>query len=98
MFVNNSCSIELPLQIDPIEETIENVYNSLHDCATRSRRGTTQEVDNLVLEKKWERIVHCKDDLKLWKAINWRGGYVHDFHNDGAPSDDVGLMVFHQEF
>ncbi len=50
VFLSNLCSVELPLQIDHVEETVATMCNKLHDCAIRSRRNTTQEVKNPVLE------------------------------------------------
>lgn len=88
------CSVELPLQVDQVEKTTENLCNDLHICASRSRRNTTHEVDNPVLER-WERLVQSKDDLNLWRAINWRREYVHDFHNDALSVDEYKQYFEH---
>lgn len=100
--INSNRNVRKPLSWSSedesvLEETIENFCNNLHDCAKRNRRDTTHLVDNPVLER-WERLVQSEDDLKLGKAINWRGEYVQDFQNDEASSDDEFKRFFEANF
>ena len=65
---------------------VENVSNGLYDCAKKSKSEFTQE-DNSVLGR-WERLTMNKGDLKLWRAINWKGEYSSDYRKEEVPSDD----------
>ena len=70
-------SVDLPDETDRTEDVAKKVSNSLYGCAKSSVREARVIVRDLGMGR-WERLLDNKDDLQLWRAINWKGEYDND--------------------
>ncbi|MPC74570.1 hypothetical protein E2C01_068933 [Portunus trituberculatus] len=60
------------------------MYENVVNC--KSKMCGADEEDNV---GRWERLLEDKDDVRVWKAVNWKGEYGYDQGKDEqCPSDE----------
>ena len=99
LFLNNLQLNDIPAITASIDETANNVTDLLYQCASDSKR-VQQVVGNnpAGTHERWDRLVQNKDDLQLWRAINWKGEYDHSSKSDICPSDQDFKEYFESNF
>ena len=71
-----------------IDEQVTELTEVLYKCVKSAKCGTRQvEVRHDRSLSRWERMLNNKDDLAIWKAVNWKGEYSQDELHDDKPSD-----------
>ena len=91
-FLNNLELIDLPIGTE-----ISNITDNLYQCVCRSRRAPQVQESDVSLGR-WDRLLENKDDLQLWKAINWKGEYNSKSDPEARPSDDDFKQFYESNF
>ena len=72
-----------------IERTVENMSNILYESAKTSQITSTRNQPEESSLSKWEKLLECGDDRKIWAAINWKGEFNPNLPLETlTPSDD----------
>lgn len=97
MFLNKLQRVEGTLEANDLDEFAKNVTDTLYRCACASR-GEQRPRDMSVNVGRWEKLLENKDDLQIWRAIDWRGEYGGKDTSDCSPSDEEFKVFFEQNF
>ena len=90
MFLNHLAQRELPAVSGNMNEFAQNVTDLLYQCASISRfRNNVNNLQNSDGDMgRWERLLNDNDDVRIWRAINWKGEYNKCNNSDCYPTDD----------
>lgn len=93
-FVDNISNTNVDTNVSDVNEFAKNVAEVLYECSQASQ-GNVVVADNVTRNtNRWDRILHDRDDARVWKAIDWKGKFqnrptVHD-----SPTDDEFKTFF----
>ena len=74
-FVDNISNVNVDTNVSDVNELAKNVADVLYECSQASQ-GNAVVIDNVTRNtSRWDRIMHDRDDARVWKAINWKGKF-----------------------
>ncbi|XP_045124370.1 uncharacterized protein LOC123512192 [Portunus trituberculatus] len=75
-----------PSSDDSVEAMTRNIRDTLYKCAGESRVGNqTPQYDERL--GRWDRLLKCGDEARIWSSINWRGEVHCNDANITTPTD-----------
>lgn len=99
LFISNLLQLNVPSECEDINIYADNVTATLYQCARDSKRVSNVQVVNDGIGR-WERLLKDKDDVRIWKAIDWRGNYCGSNANirDSSPTDNEFKLYYENNF
>ena len=89
--------VDMFIEANQVEQMVKTVSENLYDCAYRSKQEP-QVVYGEPVSERWERLLENKDDLQLWRAINWKDEYGNDSIPDCRSSDNEFKQFYESSF
>lgn len=74
LFLRNLSEREMPDVNANVDESVTQVAELLYTCVENARCLNNDD-NNVASQDRWERILNDKDNLRIWKAVNWKGEY-----------------------
>lgn len=69
-----------------IDENVIRVTETLYQCVQKARCVTGRHSVE-VTHDRWERMMNDKDDLRIWRAVNWKGEFEGENEWSDKPPD-----------
>ena len=86
LFLNNLNTMDT-VDMRNIDDTVNEVTETLYQCAKISRREAQVQTVNATLGR-WERLVENNNDRDVWRAIDWKGEFENVHKSDVKPTNE----------
>ena len=93
-FLDKLAQCEVPDVNGDICATVENIGNTLYDCASASKTPPIMNRLNDTRLSRWEQLLENNSDKQIWAAINWRGEFNANLSLESSTPTDQQFKDF----